>query len=70
MTYICPMSNIKNKYFNQIGTGMEKARLVKYLSEYPVKSDFSPILLAKEVYNDFQLSKKDVAEIIRTYYNF
>jgi hypothetical protein len=49
---------------------MEKVKLVKYLSEYPVSTDFSPVLLAKEVYGKFYLTKKEVVEVIRNYYNF
>lgn len=64
------MGKIKNKYFDEINTGMEKARLERYLTQYPVQSDFSPILLAKEVYGKFNLTKKEVAEVIREYYNF
>lgn len=61
---------MKNKYFDEINTGLEKARLVRYLTQYPVKQDFSPIMLAKEVYGKFNLTKKEVAEVIREYYNF
>jgi len=61
---------MKDKYFNEINTGLEKARLVRYLSQYPVKQDFSPVLLAQEVYGEFNLSKKDIVEVIRNYYNF
>jgi hypothetical protein len=64
------MSKIKNKYFDEINTGMEKARLERYLTQYPVQSDFSPIMLAKEVYSQFNLSKQEIAEVMRNYYNF
>jgi len=64
------MSKIKNKYFDDINTGMEKARLERFLNQYPTQIDFSPVLLAKEVYGHFDLSKKDIVEVIRNYYNF
>lgn len=64
------MSKMKDKYFNEINTGLEKARLIRYLNQYPVKQDFSPVLLAQEVYGEFNLSKKDIVEVIRNYYNF
>jgi len=64
------MSKIKNKYFDEINMGMEKAKLINYLSNYPVDTDFSPVLLAKEVYGKFYLTKKEVVEVIRNYYNF
>ena len=64
------MSKMKNKYFDEISTGLEKARLVKYLTRYPVRQDFSPVLLAEEVYGKFNLTKEEVVDVIRTYYNF
>jgi hypothetical protein len=64
------MSKIKNEYFDQINTEMEKAKLYKSLTEYPVTEDFSPILLAQEFYGKFQLTDKQVVEEVREYYNF
>ena len=70
MQYFCDMSKMKNKYFDEINTGLEKARLEKYLTQYPVRQDFSPVLLAEEVYGKFSLSKEVIVDVIRTYYNF
>ena len=64
------MSKMKDKHFNEISTDLEKVRLVNYLNQYPVKQDFSPVLLVKEVYGKFNLSKEEVVDVIRTYYNF
>lgn len=64
------MSKMKNKYFDEISTALEKARLVKYLIQYPLKQDFSPLFLAKEVYGKFNLTKEEVIDTIRTYHNF
>lgn len=64
------MSKMKDKHFDEISTGLEKVKLVQYLIQYPIKQDFSPVILAKEVYGKFNLSKEDVVDVIRTYYNF
>jgi len=64
------MSRTKEEYFDEINIGFEKARLIKYLAKYPLKSDFSPILVAKEAYKEFRLTKEEIAKVIREYYNF
>lgn len=64
------MSKTKDKHFDEINSGMEKAKLVKCLSEYPVRSDFSPVLLAKEFYGKFYLTEKEIFEVVKGYYKF
>lgn len=64
------MSKMKNKHFDEISTGFEKVRLIKYLNRYPISQDFSPVLIVKEVYGKFNLSKEDIVEVVRKYYNF
>ena len=51
------MRKMKDKHFDEISTGLEKVRLVNYLNQYTVKQDFSPVILVKEVYGKFNLSK-------------
>lgn len=64
------MSRIKNEFFDEITFRMELTKLYKELQSYPVKEDFSPILLAQEFYGKFNLDNDDVLTAIRVYYNF
>jgi len=68
--YLCNMSKMKNKHFDEISTGFEKVRLINYLKRYPISQDFSPVLLVKEVYGQFNLTKEEIVDVIRKYYNF
>jgi len=61
---------MKNKHFDEISKGLEMVRLTKYLSENPVRSDFSPIFLVETLCGKFQLTKKEILDIVRGYYRF
>lgn len=63
------MSNIKNEYFDEINTGMEKARLENFLSEVKT-TDISPIYLIKQAVGKFYLSEEEITEIVKNYYKF
>jgi len=63
------MSKTKNKHFDEINYGMEKARLQKVLNECPV-TDFSPIVLIDKLYGKFYLTKEEITKIVREFYNF
>ena len=63
------MSNIKNEYFDEINTGMEKARLEKSLSEIK-PDDISPIYLIKQAVGKFYLSEEEITEVVKDYYKF
>jgi len=69
MIYLCPMSNIKNEYFDEINTGMEKARLEKSLDEIKA-NDTSPIYLIKQAIGKFYLSEEEITEVVKNYYKF
>jgi hypothetical protein len=63
------MSNIKNEYFDEINTGMEKARLEKSLDEIK-PNDTSPIYLIKQAIGKFYLSEEEITEVVKNYYKF
>jgi hypothetical protein len=63
------MSNIKEKYFDEINFSMEKARLEKSLDEIE-PNDISPVYLIKQAIGKFYLSEEEITEIIRGYYKF
>jgi hypothetical protein len=63
------MSNIKNEYFDEINTGMEKARLEKSLDEIKA-NDTSPIYLIKQAIGKFYLSEEEITEVVKNYYKF
>lgn len=68
--YLCQMGKMKNEHFDKISKGLEVAKLFRTLDNYPVREDFSPILLAEEFYGKFNLSKEDIIKVIRSYYKF
>lgn len=63
------MSKTKEKYFDEINFGMEKARLEKSLDEFK-PNDISPIYLIKQAIGKFYLSEEEITEIVRNYYKF
>lgn len=63
------MSNIKNEYFDEINTGMEKARLENFLCEVKT-TDISPIYLIKQAVGKFYLSEEEITEVVKNYYKF
>lgn len=63
------MSKIKNEYFDEINTGMEKARLIKSLSKVKT-DDVSPIYLIKQAVGKFYLSEEEITEVVKDYYKF
>ena len=63
------MSKTKEKYFDEINFGMEKARLEKSLDEVKF-NDISPVYLIKQAIGKFYLSEEEITEIIRSYYKF
>jgi hypothetical protein len=63
------MSKMKNKHFDEINYGMEKAKFQKVLAECPV-TDFSPIYLVDKLYGKFYLTKEEMIKIVREFYNF
>lgn len=69
MIYLCPMSNIKNEYFDEINTGMEKTRLQKALDNVK-PNDISPIYLIKQAMGKFYLSEEEITEVVKNYYKF
>jgi hypothetical protein len=63
------MSKMKNKHFDDINYLMEKARFEKVLMECPA-TDFSPIYLVEKLYGKFYLTKEEMVNIVREFYNF
>ena len=63
------MSKTKEKYFDEINFGMEKARLQKVLDE--VKPNYiSPVDLIRQAVGKFYLSEEEITEIIKERYKF
>ena len=67
--YLCLMSNIKEKYFDEINFSMEKTRLQKALDEVE-PNDISPVYLIKKAVGKFYLSEEEITEIVKEYYKF
>jgi len=63
------MSNIKEKYFDEINFSMEKTRLQKALDEVE-PNDISPVYLIKKAVGKFYLSEEEITEIVKEYYKF
>jgi hypothetical protein len=65
------MSKMKNKYFDEINTGMEKARLVNLIATIE-PNDFSPVYVINKIIesNSFRLTNEEITETIRNYYKF
>jgi hypothetical protein len=61
------MSKTKEKYFDEINFGMEKARLQKALDEVK-PNDISPVYLIKKAVGKFYLSEEEITEIVKEYY--
>jgi hypothetical protein len=65
------MSKMKNKYFDEINTGMEKARLVNLIAKIE-PNDISPVYVINKIIesNSFRLTNEEITETIRNYYGF
>lgn len=63
------MSKTKEKYFDEINFGMEKARLQKVLDEVK-PNDISPVDLIRQVVGKFYLSEEEITEIVKECYKF
>jgi hypothetical protein len=63
------MSNTKKEYFDEINTGMEKARLIKSLSKIK-PDDICPFYLIKQAVGKFYLSEEEITEVVKDYYKF
>ena len=63
------MSKTKEKYFDEINFGMEKARLEKSLDQVK-PNDISPAYLIKQAVGKFYLSEEEITEIVKEYYKF
>lgn len=63
------MSKTKEKYFDEINFGMEKARLQKVLDEVK-PNDISPVDLIRQAVGKFYLSEEEITEIIKERYKF
>ncbi len=62
---------MKNKYFDEINTGMEKARLVNLIAKIE-PNDISPVYVINKIIesNSFRLTNEEITETIRNYYGF
>ena len=63
------MSKIKEKYFDEINFGMEKARLQKVLDEVK-PNDISLVDLIRQAVGKFYLSEEEITEIVKERYKF
>ena len=65
------MSKMKDKYFDEINTGMEKSRLEKTLTILPT-NDVSPVYIINKIIelNNFRLTEKEITEVVRNFYKF
>jgi len=65
------MSKMKNKYFDDINTGMEKARLQNLLLNIKTE-DISPVYIINKVIesDSFRLTNDEITEVVRNFYKF
>jgi hypothetical protein len=63
------MSKTKEKYFDEINFGMEKARLQKVLDEVK-PNGISPVDLIRQAVGKFYLSEEEITEIVKERYKF
>ena len=63
------MSKTKEKYFDEINFGMEKARLQKVLDEVK-PNDIRTVDLIRQAVGKFYLSEEEITEIIKERYKF